>query len=129
MIRKAFMYMKNSNCLLAILFLVVLTSCQNTPVDDKLKDEKDKLKKLGFCKCLYASNPNSDFWKNEGSGEGYFQTSNFSIEAATTVRQYAREFSKKEYRSYGDRDLYVMKCLDFYHSKELDSLVNTLITE
>jgi hypothetical protein len=45
------------------------------------------------------------------------------------VAQKAKEFSKKKYPSYEDKDLTIMKCLDFYNSKELDSLVNVLVRE
>jgi hypothetical protein len=107
-----------------ILILFVLTSCH-----DKLKDDKEKLKKLGLCTCLYESNPNSDFWMNEGSANGYVQMSNISIDAIEIVGQRAKEFSKRKYPSYADKDLTVMKCLDFYHSKELDSLVTVLVKE
>jgi hypothetical protein len=107
-----------------VLMMLTLISCQ-----DKQKDDKEKLKKLGLCTCLYESNPNSDFWANEGSANGYVQMSNISIDAINIVDQHAKEFSKRKYASYADKDLTIMKCLDFYHSKELDSLVNILVTE
>lgn len=104
--------------------LLVLTSC-----NDRLRDDREKLKKLGFCTCLYEANPKSDFWTNEGSANGYVQMSNIPIDAIEKVGQHAREFGKRKYSSYADKDLTVMKCLDFYHSKELDSLVTALVTE
>lgn len=101
----------------------------NPSKTSQLKDDRQKLKNIGLCSCLYATNPNSDFWKNEGSGNGYVQTSNISIDAIELVGQKANEFSKKKYLSYENMDLTIMKCLDFYNSRELDSLVHVLVRE
>jgi hypothetical protein len=94
-----------------------------------LKEDREKLRKLGLCICLYKSNPNSDFWKNEGSASGYVEMSNIPIDAIRAVEILATEFSKKKLSSYADKELTLMKCLDFYHSNELDSLVAVTVRE
>jgi hypothetical protein len=57
----------------------------NTLKTSQLKVDRQNLKNLGLCRCLYEASPNSDFWKNEGSGNGYVQMSNVSIDAIEIV--------------------------------------------
>jgi hypothetical protein len=80
----------------------------------KLNEDREKLKRMAFCTCLYKSNPKSDFWENEGSAAGYFETGNFDIDAVEPIDSLALEFSMKKYSSKHDRRLDIMKCMDFY---------------
>ena len=57
------------------------------------------------------------------SARGYLELGGFPLEAHTEATVLGREFLKRDYQSGSGQPLVLMKCLDFYHSKELASLV------
>ncbi len=57
------------------------------------------------------------------SARGYLELGGFPLEAHTEATVLGREFLKRDYQSNSGQPLVLMKCLDFYHSKELASLV------
>ncbi|MCL1826123.1 MAG: type VI secretion system amidase immunity protein Tai4 [Betaproteobacteria bacterium] len=57
------------------------------------------------------------------SARGYLELGDHPVEAYNEVVILGKEFLKKEYKSHlSDERLILMKCIDFYHSKELDKL-------
>jgi hypothetical protein len=90
--------------------------------------ERLKLKNAAFCECMHNSFPDSVF-QNEGSQAGYVKFGTYSFKAYETVMKFAKEQARKNYSSKNNRNLGMMKCLDFYNSKELDSLVRKLDSE
>jgi len=90
--------------------------------------ERLKLKNAAFCECMYNSFPDTVF-ENEGSQAGYVELGRYSFKAYETIIEFAKEQSQKNYSSKNNRNLGMMKCLDFYNSKELDSLVRKLDSE
>lgn len=57
------------------------------------------------------------------SAGGYFELGGHPSGAYPEAIRLAEEFLKREYKSYGsDERLTLMKCIDLYHSKELDEL-------
>jgi len=91
---------------------------------EELATERLKLKNYAFCECLGHVFPGQDsLWIKDGSTAGYRETSHYDIDIYDTVRSRAEEFSKKIYESYNNSPLGLMKCLDFYNSRELDSLI------
>jgi protease II len=63
---------------------------------------------------------------NEDAGaaaSGYLELGSFSIDAYNEAWALSRKFLAKEYLSKDSgQKLTLMKCIDFYHSKELDQL-------
>lgn len=57
------------------------------------------------------------------SARGYLELGGFPLEAHTEATALGREFLKRDCQSISGQPLVLMKCLDFYHSKELASLV------
>ena len=53
----------------------------------------------------------------------YLEPGGLSIEAYTEATIPGREFLKKRYNSKFGFDLTIMKCIDFFHSKELDQII------
>jgi len=121
-------------CLVSI-FLVQQCPGAKTPDTVAVRDsvefvskEKKKLKDAAFCLCFkYGGRKYDSLLIKDGSMGGYFETSKYSYKAFDVVDSAARSWSKNDYKSeYGDVPLTIMKCLDFYRSSELDSLVNKL---
>lgn len=57
------------------------------------------------------------------AASGYLELGTFPIEAHQEAIALAQAFLKREYFSRSGERLMLMKCIDFYHSKELDQLV------
>lgn len=56
------------------------------------------------------------------AARGYLELGDFPLEAHTEATQLGRKFLAKDYPSMSGEKLVLMKCIDFYHSKELDQL-------
>ncbi len=94
------------------------------PVAD---DERTRLRNAAFCMCAGQSFPDSVKQViNEGSLGGYIELSESGLDAFEAIRELAQAFAKIEYTSKNGYDLTYMKCLDFYNSPQLDSLLNEL---
>lgn len=93
--------------------------------------ERIKLKNMAFCTCLYKSLPEADsILIKDGSGAAYVELGAYGIDAYIKVNDYAETYSAQtQYHSKYNKTLSVMKCLDFYNSPELDSLVRSLDAE
>lgn len=97
---------------------------------EELAAERLKLKNYAFCECLgFVYKEYDSLWIRDGSTAGYFETSDYAIEVYDTLRSRAEAFSRKVYKSYNNSPLGLMKCLDFYNSTELDSLLRSLDDE
>ena len=88
--------------------------------------DKMKFKNMALCICLHQANPDPDFWKNEGSASGYLETGGFGLQDVEAADRLAKVFLDKEYPSCCGSKLFLMKCLDFYNSPELDSLYHPI---
>lgn len=104
-----------------LLFLSVGCSAQSS--NEKLSEEKLKLKNYAFCKCLQNVYDGDSLFIKDGSSSGYFETGAYYIDVYDSVDSIAKIFSLKVYKSYGNYSLGIMKCLDFYNSKELEELI------
>ncbi len=56
------------------------------------------------------------------AARGYLELGDLPLEAHTEATLLGRKFLAREYKSISGGKLTLMKCLDFYHSKELDQL-------
>ena len=66
----------------------------------------------------------SDEVKRDGAAaaRAYLEFGSLPLEAHTEATNLGRQFLKKVYPSMSGEPLVLMKCIDFYHSKELDRL-------
>ena len=118
----------NKNYLfLFLLFLSV--GCSAQLPKEKLSEERLKLKNYAFCKCLQNVYEGDTLFIQDGSSSGYFETGAYNINVYDSVDSIAKIFSLKVYKSYGNYSLGIMKCLDFYNSKELDELIRSFDKE
>jgi len=119
-------------CLLTVLILYSF-SCSaqvnNNTIKEKVAKERLKLKNYAFCECLKQVYKGDSLFIKDGSSAGYFQTGAYSINTYEAIDSIAKIFSIKEYKSKENHPLGIMKCLDFYNSKELDELIISLDKE
>jgi hypothetical protein len=72
----------------------------------------------------------SDGYKSEevakdslAAAGGYLELGGFPVEAYEEVEKLGKKFLAKDYQSKHGESLTLMKCIDFYHSKDLEQLV------
>lgn len=115
------------NKLLFILFVTSFIGCDAQSKTDQnqkaISNERLRLKNYAFCMCLNRTYPKIDSITNDGSPAGYFELSAYGIPAFEVLDSLALVYSKKSYKSKYNRNLGMMKCLDFYNSKELESTI------
>lgn len=119
-----------------IIFILVLSwmaadcTAQNL-VPEQLAVARLKLRNLAFCECLGMVYKEYDsLWIKDGSTAGYFETGAYGLDAYDSVRAAALSFlSRKIYSSKDVESLGLIKCLDFYNSREFDELVRRLDTD
>jgi hypothetical protein len=94
---------------------------------DTLRRERHNLKNAAFCSCLRHALPEgNDLLAEDGSLAGYMETGAHDLDAFAEVDRAAATAAKESYSSKHGRPLAIMKCLSFYNSPELDSLVRSL---
>ncbi len=89
------------------------------------------LKNIAFISCLKEMSSSTTFWKNENSAGGYVELSDTSVEQLREIDDFAKKYAidrmmSNNGDSYNNKDLWLMKCLDFYNSKVLDQEINKL---
>lgn len=113
--------------ILIVLFYSCLLNAQNK-TSQNLENELIKIKNQAFCDCYYEATKNEPITYKDGStyvqmielkGEYIFGNENY--------RKMIDDWVKKEYKSYDpNHNLYLMKCLDFYNSKELEKFIDSV---
>ncbi|CAE1147328.1 MULTISPECIES: T6SS amidase immunity protein Tai4 family protein [Serratia] len=63
--------------------------------------------------------------KNDAAAaaRGYNEFGDYPIEAYTAVRNLAKTFLTRHYDSMSGEPMTLAKCIDFYHSRELDNII------
>ncbi len=111
-----------------ILFAICLTNCSAQTINNKLEGELVKIKNQAFCDCYYEATKNESVKYKDGSS--YVQIINLNEEynfGNEKYRKMINNWVKKEYDSYDPKNnLYLMKCLDFYNSKELEEFIDSI---
>ena len=95
----------------------------------KVMNERQNLKKYAFCQCLLHVYEKDTLLLKDGSSAGYFELGAYNIEVYNSIDSAALDYSKKIYKSKNDSPLGMMKCLDFYNSKELEEIVESFDKE
>lgn len=120
--------MKNTLFLLLVLVSFSIVSAES---DDSERLDKDRLslKSFAVCECLARTHPELDsIWIADGSISSYFQGTRYPLYVYGTMMNRAEQAARKTYSSKYNEPLHMMKCLDFYNSSELDSLVRLFDT-
>ena len=81
------------------------------------------LKNFALSACI-ANGYKSDEVKKDANAAagGYLELGSFPIEAYEEAASLGKKFLAKEYRSKGGEPLTLMKCIDLFHSSELDQI-------
>lgn len=118
---------------LGFFLLTFLPSCGSRAKENVIvpKDRQiQRLKDAAFCECLRVCLPRNDsILIKDGSTAGYFETSKFGEDVTERVDSLARKGAAVIYKSWNGSSLCIMKCLDFYNSSPLDSLLEVIRRE
>lgn len=110
------------------LLLIIVSSCSAQNENTKLENELLKLKNQAFCDCYYKATESEKIAYNDGSS--YVQIINLKDEyiyGNQNYRNMINQWLQKEYKSFDPKNnLYLMKCLDFYNSKELEKFIDSV---
>jgi hypothetical protein len=83
------------------------------------------LKNYGLSSCIANGYKSKDVVNDASAGaNGYKELGSLGIDAYNEVAVMGRKFLEKEYLSQSGEKLIIMKCIDFFHSKELDRLAH-----
>ena len=81
------------------------------------------LKNYALSACIADGYEAADVIRDASAGaNGYMELGSLDIEAYNEALLLGRKFLAKEYMSKRGEKLIIMKCIDLFHSKELDQL-------
>jgi hypothetical protein len=113
--------------LASLVLVVTVCGCGAAVVakTDRGSSLRDYVKAYAFSSCICDAFPEDETTKREAAAaaRGYFELGDFPVEAQAELIALGRKFLSKPYRSHlGEERLTLMKCIDLYHSSELDEL-------
>jgi hypothetical protein len=111
--------------ILSLGFINIYCSAQNI-TKKQLEKERLNLKNYAFCQCLkhVYENQQDSLFEVDGSISAYVDIGAHYLYVYERIDSIAKVFSQKIYKSKDNKHkLGMMKCLDFYNSQTLDSLV------
>ena len=106
-------------CTLAL----VSSACYGHGTEKKHYTPIQYLKNYALSSCIADGYQSKDVINDASAGaNGYKELGSLDIDAYNEAAVLGRKFLTKEYLSQNGEKLVLMKCIDFYHSKELDRL-------
>lgn len=106
-----------------IIIGIILAGCTTGKTAGKQYSPIEYFKNYALCTCIADGFQSNEVIKDSAAGaRGYLEFGDLPLEAHTEATLLGRQFLKKEYKSMTGEKLILMKCIDFYHSKELDDL-------
>lgn len=127
-------------CIKYYIILLILLGCSYEPtqnnkinkelnVKDSLNSELIMLKNQAFCDCYNRSIKKTGAQIVPHDGSSYLQLSDLVVEYTfdPILDKLIEKWVNKKYTSYcKDNELYLMRCLDFYNSKELNTYIDSV---
>ena len=108
-----------------ILFPVLLGASAFAWAQTSAYNNKALLKNYALTKCLSMLPGNAEFKTDaEATAQGYLEFGSVDFQAYEDAIKLARSFVEKKYESKSGAPLNVMKCIDMFHSKELEKLAS-----
>ncbi|KGT95213.1 type VI secretion protein [Erwinia typographi] len=107
------------------LILIVMTMLFTLQTNAKVEYTPEQyLKNYALSTCV-SDGYSSKEVKNDAAAaaRGYVEFGDYSLSAHTAVRTLGRKFLSEKYTSQYGESMILAKCIDFYHSNELDELV------
>jgi hypothetical protein len=113
-----------SRVIAAIVFLVALLLVDAKAADIRVPYSAIQyLKNFALSACIAQAYKSEEVVKDSrAAADGYLQLGSFPYEAYEEAAQLGKKFLAKDYRSFTGDELTLMKCIDLFHSKELDRL-------
>jgi hypothetical protein len=108
----------------AIAFLVALLLVDAEVANARVEYSAGQyLKNFALSACIAQAYKSDEVVKDSrAAAGGYLQLGSFPYEAYEEAAALAEKFLAKEYQSATGAKLVLMKCIDLFHSKELDRL-------
>ena len=118
--------MKHVLTSLTFLSIVIATSASADVSLIKSYSNSVLLKNYALSQCVARAYQSQEVHQDALSvADGYLQFGEVSdVDAYSRVVKLAEKWLKKKYDSQSDQPLNLMKCIDFYHSRELQALLN-----
>ncbi|MBB5019720.1 hypothetical protein HNQ59_003028 [Chitinivorax tropicus] len=102
---------------------LVVSVCHGNAVERKHYTPIQYLKNYALSACIADGYQSKDVVDDAVAGaNGYKELGSLDIDAYNEAAVLGRRFLAKQYQSQSGAQLVLMKCIDFYHSKELDQL-------
>jgi hypothetical protein len=103
--------------------LIILIGCASVQKSAKQYSSIQYLKNYALCTCIADGFESKEVIKDAAAGaRGYLEFGDLPLDAYTQATLLGRDFLKREYKSMTGQKLVLMKCIDFYNSKELNEL-------
>jgi hypothetical protein len=127
--------------IIVVLLIIVIIACSiitqhslinhnsKLQINDSLENELLLLKNQAFCNCYFGALKEENAHVNPLDGTSYLQLSDLAVKYTNDVnlRRIINVWINKEYISYLDSNkLYIMRCLDFYNSKDLEQFIDSV---
>ena len=100
---------------------LVSSACYGDGTEKKHYTPIQYLKNYALSSCIAEGYQSKDVVNDASAGaNGYMELGSLGFDAYNEAAVLGRKFLAKEYLSKSGEKLILMKCIDFYHSKELD---------
>jgi hypothetical protein len=109
--------------IIQFIIIIGLAGCSVHAEQSKKYTPKEYLKNYALSTCIADGFDSKEVVSEAAAAaRGYLELGGYPLEAHTEATLLGREFLKKEYKSISGSKLTLMKCIDFYHSQELEAL-------
>lgn len=89
--------------------------------------QKTLLKNWALCVCLASVSKNQEAIDDaNATASAYLEFGKQPIEAYQALKKLSEQYAKRKYAGSIQSEFNTMKCIDLFHSKDLDTLVNKI---
>ncbi|MBZ2400624.1 type VI secretion system amidase immunity protein Tai4 [Erwinia amylovora] len=108
---------------MTVSLLTILLLTINAYANNKYSPQTN-LKNYALSSCISQGYQSKEVKEDAAAAaRGYLGFGDYSLAAHTAVRKLGKAFLAKEYTSQSGEPMTLAKCIDFYHSGQLDKLV------
>ncbi len=109
--------------IISIILLLLLNGCAVAKNVQEIDNSKRNFKNYALSTCLADGYKSKEVISDAAAAaRGYLEFGELPLEAHTEATLLGRKFLKKTYKSKSGAKLTLMKCLDFVHSQELETI-------
>jgi len=109
-------------------FVIALSASANAAEVRAVYSPAQYLKNFALSVCLSEAYKSDELVKDSRAAAGaYLELGSLPFEAYEDVAALGRTFLARDYRGISGQPLMLMKCIDFFHSQELDRLTQRYI--